>query len=93
MESRIGIKWFSASGDFGANGCGLKLACLSMNIIALTRRVLYGTGEWSWCWMKRIRAVMINIGGRLVDHAWDCLLVLSSAESGEVRKVMSRLAL
>ena len=79
------------SGYFGANGCWLMLACLSTNIVALARRVAFGGGQWLWVRMKRVRAVLINVSGYIVQHAGRVVLVLASAGSREIKLALARL--
>ena len=79
------------SGKFGANACWWELAALSHNLLALLR--VCGLGKaWLRVRMKRLRAVFIRVGGRVVRRARREKLVIRGTGMEPFRAALERLA-
>ncbi len=65
------------SGLFGANAAWWWIAVLAFNVNALMKHVVLG-GEWKTKKMKAIRFNLINVAGRVLQHARQWLIRLGS---------------
>ena len=63
------------SGDFGENAAWWWIMILSLNLNGIMKKVVLG-GSWVKKRMKAIRFSVINIPGRLINHARSFLLRL-----------------
>ena len=66
------------SGLFGANAAWWWIAVLAFNVNAIMKHVVLG-GEWKTKKMKAIRFNLINVAGRVLQHARQWLIRLGAA--------------